>query len=73
MVANATHSAGRFVLKTEPDGPLTVEVDGFIVLPISGAAMVWSYDASTRTVTFEPLFRPAPGSTVRISYGTTCH
>jgi hypothetical protein len=65
-VANA-----RYTLAADVDGPITVEVNGVVVLSNSGS--IWSYDPATRQLVFQPSFWPAPNSTVRVTYSSACH
>jgi hypothetical protein len=73
VVDHAHASAADFVLRGDPSGPVTVEVDGLVVLPTSGNVTVWSVDPATRRLTFNPAFRPGPGSVVRVTYSVACN
>lgn len=70
-----------FALRQEVDlaaGPLTVTVDdgtGPEVVPAmdTQGMLVWRFDAASNAIIFEPLFVPAPGETVQVSYEPVCH
>lgn len=61
-------------------GPLTVTFDhgagaGPEVVPAmtTQGMLVWRFDATSNAVIFEPLFVPAPGDTLQVSYAPVCH
>jgi len=67
----------RFGLTGEPDvaaGPVLLKMNGMIVDQVdSSGAPVWRYDGAANSVSFEPLFVPAPGEALTVTYTATCH
>ncbi len=73
LIQRASGRSSSFTLTAEPASGISVEVDGLVVLPMSGSTTVWTFDAATRRLTFSPNFRPPVGSLVRVTYSTACH
>ncbi len=76
--ASAFGHRTRFFLNATPDlsGGKTVEVkvDGMAVAAYdaSRSSPVWSYDAVTNSIVFEPLYVPEPGKRVEVEYYAAC-
>jgi len=72
----------NFYLTAEPDlsaGPVIVKIDhgdgaGAVVLDQvdSRGAPVWRFDSVSNSVIFEPLFVPAPGDVMTVTYNVAC-
>jgi hypothetical protein len=54
-------------------GSVSVSINGMAVAPTtSGGSTVWTFSATTNTLTFAALSAPAPGQTVTVSYPVAC-
>ncbi len=72
----------NFYLTAEPDlsaGPVVVKIDhgdgaGAVILDQvdSRGAPVWRFDSVSNSVIFEPLFVPAPGDVMTVTYNVAC-
>jgi hypothetical protein len=67
----------NFFLTSVPDltkGPIIVAIDGVPVPAVDDrGATVWTYDSLGNGVNFEPMYVPEPGTTLTITYHTTCY
>jgi hypothetical protein len=64
-----------FFLQQRPDftrGPLRLWIDGSELPPPSPGSSTWDYRAEQNAVSFQPVYTPAPGSTVRAQYTPEC-
>ncbi|MBX7097253.1 MAG: choice-of-anchor D domain-containing protein [Myxococcaceae bacterium] len=75
---NAFGYRTNFFLTSNPDlsggKVISVEVDGKVVPTDdpNGLGKIWTYDAASNSVNFEPSYVPDPGSTLKITYYVSC-
>ncbi len=67
----------NFFLTAIPDltgtNTITVQINGMTLGQTdSRGAPVWSYDAASNAVIFQPLYVPEPGDVLTVTYTVTC-
>ncbi|MFO0600081.1 MAG: choice-of-anchor D domain-containing protein [Myxococcaceae bacterium] len=76
---NAFGYRTNFFLTSRPDlaaGPIQVAIDGMAIPAVDPNPLtmsrIWTYEPTTNSVNFEPLYVPEPGKTLTITYIAEC-